>query len=183
MGAQSAKVRTVMGTPGSGFGSGHLLSLIFGYLAKQFLSDTVGLERRLQLAVADQIGESGERCAKACASSCGQCDLEPCEKVHSWKFTLSVSLLSISTLGWIFLLIWWWLCRGKSCGASGRGPGGFNQPESLDLRRHRAQLQLSEIRARARTHGNSVTVKSFCNTIVPGPILWHERLVLETYHW
>lgn len=152
MGAQSAKVRTVMGTPGSGFGSGHLLSLIFGYLAKQFLSDTVGLERRLQLAVADQIGESGERCAKACASSCGQCDLEPCEKVHNWKFTLSVSLLSISTLGWIFLLIWWWLCRGKSVVHRVEVPVD-SSPESLDLRRHRAQLQLSEIRARARTHG------------------------------
>ena len=118
----------------------------------EFLSDTVGLERRLQLAVADQIGESGERCAKACASSCGQCDLEPCEKVHNWKFTLSVSLLSISTLGWIFLLIWWWLCRGKSVVHRVEVPVD-SSPESLDLRRHRAQLQLSEIRACARTHG------------------------------
>lgn len=138
---------SVMG--GSAFGGGpiHLLCLALGYLFHDWVESGDQLHRVAELAAG--------RVAQSCVDSCSV-DCEITQEHHNhfgWevKLVITGSLLSIPLWVWLVLRC----IRGSPTVTTGYPTtwSAESTPSSRDDRRHLAQLQIAEIRARGRRHG------------------------------
>ena len=140
-----------MGSLYPGFSLSHVLTAIVGYLARQVLHDQSAFEQSLSRALAEQTSAAGTQCAEACASNCGCCEAVPSTHYHlKLAFSIGGGLISF------FLFVAWFCRRSQKTRVSRKSDLTLEEessPDSLSQKRFRAQLQLAEVKARARRHG------------------------------
>ena len=128
--------------------SGHVLSLLLGYLAKQFWEDSKGLETSLVNAVQESGQVASDRCLRACAPDPPDCGTQIIWN-HSFQFHLALHLLTFTCGGGLVILLWW-CCARRSTQTSVITVSSDLSPSAAEQRRRLAQLQLAQVKARAR---------------------------------
>ena len=114
----------------------------------------------------------GEEIVRTSAEICSESrKQEQCVDNRSYesKWNLGIILVSISIPGLLVFVGYWCYRRGTQRPGTSE-PSGGSTPTSPDQRRELAPQQIVEVRARSRIE--------VCYD-VPGPTLWHERLVLH----
>ena len=142
-----------MGSPVTSAQWSHIITLLGGFFIEHWWNGRSNWEQVIQ----SSIGRAGQQAATICARECTPKDIEAVEcppvQTYSLHLGLSVTILLISCVGWIFVSCRWCLTRGRAVRKKEIEAEVDQSPSNIEDRRNLAQLQLAELRARSRRNG------------------------------